>query len=372
METMALKLFHPGLEGVIAGETEISDVEGDFVYRGYPVADLVAGASFLEVAHLLLLEELPTQEQLADFRSLLWEEATLPDGVCQFVQQLPLHVGPLAMLRSGLSLLGNHDSQEGAPPAESGVSQAIRLLARVPLLLAEWHRLRTRRPSMETTPALSYAGNLLALLTGREPTPVAERALDVAMIVSADYAFTPSTYAARLAAAGGADVISGVTAAMAALINAPATQRYGLVSDVLATVATPENAERWVKYRVRESLPVPGFSSEADPRPPLLESACDELAEESGAHQTAQVAGAIVRAVRNAVRQSPTLEWSAARLYMGMGINRDLHSALFVCGRLVGWCAHVMEQAESEEPIRPRSRYRGAAHRDFEPLCLRG
>ena len=130
---MAVELFHPGLHGVIAGETEISSTDGDLVYRGYSIHDLADGARFLEVAHLLLMEELPSREQLADFRSLLIEEATLPDPVEQFVRELPLHVGAMDMLRSAVSFLGNLDPQLADRTWESGTAQAMRLMARIPL-----------------------------------------------------------------------------------------------------------------------------------------------------------------------------------------------------------------------------------------------
>ncbi len=373
---MALELFHPGLEGVIAGETNLSCVEGEFLYRGYPICELAEEARFLEVAHLLLTEELPTQEQLADFRSLLWEDACLPDVAVSFLHDLPLHVGPLEMLRSGVSLLGNCDPQLGDPILEAGLSQATRLLAQVPLLLGEWRRLRDGLPSIEPNPAWTYAGHLLAQITGREPTPLAERVFEASLILMADNAFTPSTFAARLAVSAGADAISAVTAAVAALAGPELADRFSSVLDVLSAVRNSEDAPRWVKYRVGESLPLPGFGHEgekdADPRAALLERYCDDLAEETEGHQTEQIADAIERAVWEAAGRSPTLEWPAARLYAGLGIDRDLHAPTFVCSRLVGWCAHVIEQAESEEKIRPRSRYRGAEQQVFEPLAVRG
>ncbi|MGE0377343.1 MAG: citrate/2-methylcitrate synthase [Planctomycetaceae bacterium] len=373
---MALELFHPGLAGVIAGETDISGTTEEFVYRGYPVRDLVDGASFLEVAHLLLTEELPSQEQLADFRSLLWEDAALPDFVVQFVQDLPLHVGPLDMLQTGISLLGNCDPQLGDPNHRSGVSQAIRLLARVPLLLGEWRRLRDGRAAVEPTPVLSYSGNVLFQLSGCEPSRAAERAFAASLIVSADYGFDPSTFVARVAASAGANVMSAVTAAVTPLVHGATAGRYSAVLELLAAVGTCANAERWVKYRVGESLPLPGFSFDnepgVDPRAALLKHYCRELAEESGAGEREDLAAAVETSAWEAARRSPTLEWPAARLYEAVGIDRDLHTAAFVCGRLAGWCAHAIEQTECAEAIQPRSRYRGAERLHFEPLILRG
>ena len=211
---MAVELFHPGLVGVIAGETEISSTNGDLLYRGCSVHDLVDGARFLEVAHLLLTEELPSREQLADFRSLLMEEAALPEPVDRFVRELPLHVSVMDMLRTAVSLLGNFDPQLDDRTQEAGVAQAMRLMARVPVLVGLWMRLRDDRDEFELTPTLTYAGNLLALITGHEPSEVEERALEAALILSAEHGFTTPTFAARVVTSGGGDLYSAVTAAL--------------------------------------------------------------------------------------------------------------------------------------------------------------
>ncbi|MBX3437159.1 MAG: hypothetical protein KF861_06695 [Planctomycetaceae bacterium] len=373
---MALEMFHPGLEGVIAGETEISCCEGEFVYRGYSVCDLAEGASFLEVAHLLLAEELPTQEQLADFRSLLWDNAVLPECVVRFVHDLPLHVGPLEMLRTGVSLLGNHDPQCGEPVNRAGVLQAIRLLACVPRLLGEWRRLRDGRPPFEPTPLLTYSGNVLAQLTGREPSAPAERAFMASLIISADFGFDPSTFAARVAASCGASLISAVTAAIAPFAEPSSGSCHAAVLDMLAAVGPLANAERWVRYRVGESLPLPGFSTDravaADPRATLLTRVCRRLADETGACETETLAEAVEVAAWEAARRPPTVAWPAARLYDALGIDPDLHVAANVCGRLAGWCAHIIEQTEEGDGIQPRSRYRGVERMTFEPIEFRG
>lgn len=376
MDVMTLELYHPGLEGVIAGETNISCVDGRFLYRGYSVADLANGAGFLEVAHLLLTEELPSQEQLADFRSLLWDDAELPESAIRFVSDLPLHVSAIDMLRTGVSLLGNDDTQQGEPILEAGVSQATRLLARVPLLLGVWKRQRDGREAIDPSPVHSYAGNILLQLTGEEPTSIAEQALTATLILSADNALTPSSFAARIAASMGADLVSAITAALSTCGGPQFAQRYVSIQQALSAVCSTEEAERWVKYRVGESLPLPGFGPAhdtwVDPRSALLTRWCGELAAQTDRQSVEQVAEAIEWAVWDKAGRSPMLTWPTARLFDALGVDRELHVPLFLCGRLVGWCAHAIEQAEEGEGIRPRSRYRGAERIEFEPLELRG
>ena len=131
-----------------------------------------------------------------------------------------------------------------------------------------------------------------------------------------------------------------------------------------------------MKDRVRRSLLIPGFRettySVIDPRTALLERQCAELSESMGQMDREETADAIERAVWEEIQRPPSLEWAAARLYSYLGLDADLHMPLFVCGRLVGWCAHVLEEAANDRPIRPRARYRGVDQVEFEPLFLRG
>lgn len=373
---MAVELYHPGLHGVIAGETEITSTDGDLLYRGFSVHDLVDGARFLEVAHLLLCEELPSREQLADFRSLLIEEAVLPEPVERFVRDLPLHVGAMDMLRTGASILGNFDPQRIDAARQAGIAQAMRLMARVPQLIGLWMRVRDGGEVWESTPTLTYAGNLFACITGREPSDVEERSLEAALILSADHGFTSPTFAARVVASAGGDLYSAVTSAMGTLIGTRPSVRHVDVLRVLQQVRSAESAPAWVRQRVLRSLPIPGFRPTAypviDPRAALLERQCSELAESCGRLDQEEIADAIEQAVWEELQRPPALEWPAARLYSYLGLDADLHLPVFVCGRLVGWCAHFLEEAENEQRIRPRARYRGARDCEFEPLFLRG
>src|SRR5690606_38049653 len=109
-------------------------------YRGFCLHDLAEEASFLEVAHLLLFDELPDEEQFADFLSIIVEEQQLPDVIRQVYEMLPVHNPPLDVLRTGIGLLNLIDSQPHENLLHAGHSQTIRLLARVPLLIAAWHR----------------------------------------------------------------------------------------------------------------------------------------------------------------------------------------------------------------------------------------
>jgi citrate synthase len=390
---MATEFYHPGLQGVIAGETDICSLDGGLRYRGYCIYDLVNGASFLEVACLLLHERLPGEERYADFLGLLVDEACLPDELPRLLELLPLNVSPLEALRTGISLISHFDPQPGDSPAEAGLAQAVRLIARVPLLLASIRRLRAPAPArpsrrnadshelveeeidLRIDPSTSYAHNLFRLLRGTPPSDIEEHALEVALILACEHEFTPSSFSARLAGSTQADIYSAVQAALSTFIGARHSGADRSVLEAFDEVEHVDEAAAWVAARVTAQERVPGFGhpvfSDCDPRAAILEPLCSRLAAARKLTDREEIAEAIEQAVWEQQRLPPNIDWPFGRLLSCLGFARDLHSAIFVCARTVGWCAHALEQAQSGEAIRPRARYRGAESIEFEPIWRR-
>lgn len=372
---MTLETFRPGLRDVVAGETEICSLEEGMQYRGYCIHDLVDESSFLEVAYLLLHDELPSIERLADFRSILIEEAVLPDQAAWLLELLPLHADPAAALQTSISLIAHFDPQLEDGHDESGQAHAMRLMARVPLLIAAGHQLRTGRPLAAVDPDLSYAANLLAMITGRQPNVLRERALDAALIVSAEQEFNPSTYAARVVSSTGTNIYAAVIAALGTLTG----HRHGganrQVLQILDEVQSADRADEWVRG-IPEDLPIPGFGHpvyrDCDPRASILERFCSELSEADGHQELEDVAEAIERAIWQQRRLPANLDWPLVRLFHYLDVPAELHLPLFACARLVGWSAHAIEQIRDGDVVRPRARYRGALDLDFVPLRERG
>lgn len=366
---MALDLYHPGLRGVIAGETNISSLDHGLIYRGYCIHDLAEESHFLEVSYLLLHEELPSEDELADFRSILIEEMELPESVLSVLESLPLHVTPLEALRTGVSLLAHFDPQTNDGPLDGGLPQSIRLLARVPLLIAAWHRMRTGGPVLQPATHLGYAGNLYYMITGQEPPVLFEKALDAALIAAADHEFNPSTYAARMVGSTGGDLYAAITAAIGVLAGSRHGGGDDRVLDVIGAVPSVDLATAWVQNTFREKGSIPGFGHpvyrECDPRAALLETHCAELAMACGCEAMEEIADSIERAVWEERKAPANIDWSLARLFHYLGLPRELYLPIFASARLVGWCAHVVEQAESDQVIRPRARYRGVEERPF-------
>lgn len=371
---MSHEIYHPGLRGVIAGETEICRLDGGTQYRGYCLHDLAEGATFLEVAYLLLFDELPSEEQFADFLSILTEEQQLPEVIAEVFERIPVHVTPLEMLRTGIGLLSHFDPQTSESLLSAGHGPTMRMLARVPMLIGTWHRLRMGLPVLTPRSELSYIANVYYLLTGQVPSALFERALEVVFIVCAEHEFNPSTYVARIVGSTRSNQYGPVLAALDTFIGTSHGGGDDHPLDVLDSVGSPEAAEEWIS-NVPPHEAIPGFGHpvyrEYDPRAMILETECERLAYASGRQDMEALADAIERAVWKERQLPPNVDWPLCRLFSYLGLERDLFRSIFAAARIVGWSAHAVEQCETNEVIRPRARYRGAEDCHFEPLRTR-
>ena len=368
-------VFSPGLHEVMAEETTVSSLNGGLRYRGYAISDLVRQSTFMEVAYLLLNEELPTYEQLADFISVVLDYQELPDPVVDLIEAIPLHVELTDVIRSGISVLGHFDPQHYELEPASHIIKAQKLLATIPLLI-NTRFCGTRGLEMgQTCSDYHYAGNLLNLLTGREPSPLEERALDAALILHAEYEFAASSFAARVVSSTNSDYYSAITAGVGAIKGPRHGGANANVLTVFEEVQRPEEAQDWVRRELQSRHIVPGFglrvATQGDIRASLLKPYCQELAEYAGMTEFEDVAEAVESAMKLQQGLLPNIAWPTARLLHYLGLDAELFLPLFIASRVVGWSAHIIEQQENERLIRPRSRYIGMDPRRYLPFPCR-
>lgn len=372
---MDVQWYHPGLEGVAAGETNICSLEPGLTYRGSCIYDLAEHANFLEVVHLLLFEELPTAEELADLECQMADAAPLPTLVLSVLEELPLHVSAVDVLRTGMALCATDDGQCADGSDAEGDGKAAPLLVRLPMILGAWSRLRDGLPPGSWSADDTYAANLFRLLRDRGPTASEERALNVALIVAAEQEFTPATFAARIVGSSDADLYSAVIAALSVHSGRRHSGDYEAILTLLASFPTPEDAAEWAQRQTNLEQRLPGFGhpafSACDPRAAVLEHWTHALARQKGQQQMEQTADVIEQGLWQARSTPPNLDWPFARLLHYLEIPVDMHLAVFLCARAAGWCAHTLEQAQSGQVIRPRARYRGIEEAPFVPLHRR-
>ena len=373
---MTTETYHPGLEGVIAGETALSTIEGGLQYRGYSIEDLAADATFEEVAYLLLEGELPKESQLADFRAELASSAKVDPAILRILGDLPPDAPAMDVLRTSVSTLAHFDPDCSTNDHNANLRKARRLLAQIPVVIAARQRLKNGAKPLEPRSDLSLAGNLLWLLSGEEPDELAERAVDVSLTLYAEHEYNASTFTARVVSSTLADLHSAITAAIGALkgpLHGGANER---VLEILEEVGSPAKAEDWVRDALAAKRRIMGFGHRVyktgDPRAVILKEYCQQLAPRSDRPEFEELADVIERVVTTEKKLPPNLDWPSARLYYYLGFAVELYTPLFVASRVAGWSAHVIEQHDNNRLIRPRARYTGEKGRKFVPLKERG
>lgn len=370
------EIYSPGLEGVIAGETAISTVEGGLRYRGYPVTELAELCTFDEVAYLLLHGELPLKAQLGDFHKRVAAARQLPEPLVSLLRALPSTTTSMDVCRTAVSVLAHLDPETADNSHAANVRKAERLLGQIPLAIAAYHRFGKGQPAVAPRADLNHAANFLYVLRGTEPKPEETRALDVSLILYAEHEFNASTFAARVICSTLADLHSSITGAIGALkgpLHGGANEK---IMDLLQAAGGPVSAEKWIRDALARKEKVMGFGHRVyktgDIRAKILRDYARKAAAATGQMHWEQTADIIEEVMAKEKNLLPNLDWPAGRLYHCLGLEIPLYTPIFVMSRVAGWAAHVIEQLDNNRLIRPRARYTGPALRAVTPLAARG
>jgi citrate synthase len=362
-----------GLRGVVVTTTELGDVggeEGFFHYRQYSAVDLARTRTVEDVWFLLHRGHLPSAAEVAAFGAEVAPLRVLPPVLAEALPLLAAAGGsPLAGLRTALSLLG---AAEGARPVldltpAQRAADALRVCSVVPTVLAALHRTRAGLPPVPPRDDLDAAANWLWMLTGREAPPAHVRALRRYLVATVDHGFNASTFTARVVASTGADVVAAVVAALGAFSGPLHGGAPDRALAALDEIGSPDRAAAWVREQLAAGRRVMGFGHAvyrtADPRSELLRETALELGGD-----LADLAVAVEERVVAALAElkpgralHANVEYYAGVVMATCGIDPALFTPTFATSRVVGWCAHVLEQAGDPRIVRPSARYTGPA-----------
>ncbi len=355
-----------GLEGIIAGESEICYIDGYLgilSYRGYNIHTLAENAKFEEVIFLLWNGWLPKQAELDQLKASLVAARELPGPIVEFLKTAPAQVNTMDLLRTAVSMLSLHDPEAQDMSAEANHRKAVRLMSQTPTLVTTYDRLRNGKPVIPGDPNLSFAANFLYTLTGNRPDEVMERAFDVAMTLHADHELNASTFAARVTAATLSDIYSAITAGIGALKG---PLHGGANQDVikwLLGLGDEESAVEAVKNTLARKVKIPGFGHRVyrtdDPRATHLRVLSEELGRRTGHEKLYRLSKRMEETVKGIKGLNPNVDFYSASAYYSLGIPIDLYTPIFAVSRMSGWTAHVLEQYRNNRLIRPRAEYKG-------------
>jgi citrate synthase len=364
-----------GLEGVVVAETSIGDVrgiEGFYHYRQYNAVELAERRSLEDVWYLLFEGALPSREQLDAFRAEIAPLREIPGAVKAVlpdIAQAAPAAPPLDLLRTTVSLMG---AALGFRPsldvtADELHAQAMRVCAVAPTLLTALYRLQHGLEIIDPDPALPYAANYLTMMLGQVPDPVHARAVEQYLITTVDHGFNASTFTARVITSTGADLAAAVVGAIGALSGPLHGGAPSRALDMLDDIGTIDRADPWLRAAVERGDRLMGFGHRVyktdDPRSVLLRSVAERLGGDQVeyAKQVEQRAVDVLAELKPGRKLYTNVEFYAGVVMNSCGVPREMFTPTFASSRVIGWCAHILEQAADNRLIRPSAQYVGVA-----------
>lgn len=371
-----------GLENVVVARTALSAIDGvagKLSYAGYSIHDLAERVSFEEVFYLLLNGDLPTPAQLTAFSTELAALRTLDAVDLATVYGIPAQGHGMDALRTLVSALVQRLPK--FPFTTEGATQlGMIIAAKMPGLIAAWHRARSGLPPVPADLSFGHAENVLWMLHGERPTPAATQALNTYMVLLAEHSLNASTFAARVAISAHSTVGDGMVAAIATLRGALHGGANQEAMETFLAIGTPENAAPYVDGLIERHERLMGVGHRLykveDPRVRHLSAQVVALAAHGQGAQWQAVADAVAKVIAThphfTKRQlSPNVEFYSAPLLYALGFPLDLFTCAFAMSRIAGWTAHIREQIIENRLIRPKAEYSGPEPRAVLPLAER-
>ncbi|NVK41271.1 MAG: 2-methylcitrate synthase [Oceanospirillaceae bacterium] len=370
----AKQLGGAGLRGQSAGETALCTVGktgAGLTYRGYDIAELADKAQFEEVAYLLLYGKLPNRGELDTYIARLKSMRSLPQALKTVLEQIPADAHPMDVMRTGCSMLGNLETELDFAEQHDKID---RMLALFPSIICYWYRFSHDgvRIDTEAQDVDSIGGHFLALLRGEKPSELHERVMNVSLILYAEHEFNASTFAARVCASTLSDIHSAVTAAIGTLRGPLHGGANEAAMEMIEHWTSADEAEREILGKLERKEKIMGFGHaiyrESDPRNALIKKWSKQLAEEVGDEVLYPVSERCEEVMWREKKLFCNADFFHASAYHFMGIPTKLFTPIFVCSRVSGWTAHVMEQRANNRIIRPSADYTGPEHADWIPI----
>jgi len=370
------KLSGAGLRGQSAGQTALCTVGKTgtgLTYRGYDISELAAGATFEEVAYLILYGELPNAQQLGAYKAKLRKLRGLPKALKEVLERIPKSAHPMDVMRTGCSMLGNVEPEGDFSRQHE---TADRLLGALPSIINYWYRFTHDGVRIETeTDEDSLAGHFIYTLLGHSPNELHQHVMDVSLILYAEHEFNASTFTARVCASTLSDMHSCVTGAIGSLRGPLHGGANEAAMELIEKFRSPDDAAAGLRVMLERKDKIMGFGhaiySTSDPRNAIIKSWAQKLAEAAGDKLLFPISVAIEKVMWDEKKLFANADFFHASAYHLMGIPTKLFTPIFVCSRVSGWAAHVIEQRSNNRIIRPSADYIGPAPRPFVKLAAR-
>lgn len=370
--------FMPGLAGVPAARSAVSDVDGQagvLEYRGIRIEALCEHSSFLETAWLLLFGRLPTQEQLTQFTKDVTCHRRIKYRIVDLIKCLPEHGHPMDALQAGVAALGMFYPGRNVTDVENNYWSAVRLIAKLPTIVAAYARLRKGDDYIPPRDELNFSENFLYMLTETVPPKIWVETFDVCLILHAEHTMNASTFTGLVTASTLADPYTVVASSIGALKGPLHGGANEEVVEMLREIGTPGRVRGYVEQKVQAKEKIMGFGHRVykvkDPRATILQEVCGRLFKETGTSLLYDVAVEVERAAAEhfeAKKVYPNVDFYSGIVYDKMGIELEFFTPIFAMARVAGWLAHWFEQLKENKLYRPEQIYDGEHNRPYVPI----
>lgn len=373
--------FMPGLAGVPAATSSISDVDGQrgiLEYRGIKVETLCARSSYLETAYLLLFHHLPTRAQLEQWVADVTHHRRIKFRIIDLLKCLPEHGHPMDALQAAVAALGMFYPGRNVKDVQNNYWSAVRLVAKLPTIVAAWARLRYGDDPILPNDELEFNENFFFMLSERRPHPLWSEILDDCLILHAEHTMNASTFTGLVTASTLADPYTVVASSIGALKGPLHGGANEEVVTMLREIGSPARARTYVEATLENKKKLMGFGHRVykvkDPRATVLQGLCQRLFQECGGSPLYDVALAVEQAAGDLLGEKgiyPNVDFYSGIIYDKMGIEIDLFTPLFAMARVSGWLAHWLEQLRDNKLFRPDQIYAGEHNRPYVPVSER-
>ena len=381
--------YHPGLDGVIATESSISDIDGKkgiLSYRGYSIEELARKSTFEETSYLLLMGELPTKPELESFTNEINSHRNIPDELLSLIKNLPKNSNPMDVLQLAVSSLGSFHSIKFDPQELKAkkydrdyfLNISAKLIGSVGSIVAAWNRIRQNQTYVPAQDELSYAENFLVMLDDKiSPSTLVSKIMDATLVLHGEHTINASTFTAMVTAstlANPTQVIASAIGSLSGPLHGGANQK---VVTMLEEIGSTENVKPWLKSTLEKKQVVWGMGhreySVKDPRANILTELVKELfKEQSGkVSKMFETAMELEKECENKLSKKgvhANVDFYSGILYKEIGIPVDLFTTIFAISRTSGWLAHWIEQVNDNKLFRPTQRYSGSANRSYNDI----
>lgn len=361
----------PGLAGVPCAESRVCLIDGSvgkLQYRGYPIEELAEKCSFEETAHLLLVGALPNAAQLEEFAGALKAKRALSAETIATLKSLPRGGHAMEAVTNAVSAIGMENPGDHVADMNYRRDSAMNLVAKLPTIVAAWHRIKNGQEPVAPDLSLGHAENFLYMLNGEKPSEVATKVMDVALTLHAEHSMNASTFTCRVTGSTLATPYASVCSAVGSLsgrLHGGANER------VLATLATIEDTSEdgvraWARNALDTKQKIMGFGHRVykvkDPRAKILQGLATELFEALGPTPVYDTAVRLENSMEEFVGAKgiyPNVDFYSGIVYEKLGIPVEIFTPVFAIARVSGWLAHLLEQLEDNRIFRPSQIYVG-------------